>query len=203
MRKAVLTRSAGLLGAVLLGLTSCSSPPTRFYVLSHLPSSAQPSTAAEQGLAIGVGPVQLPDYLDRPQIVTRSSDNELKLANFAQWAESLQDNFAQVLADNLAILLPTRQVPVFPWSRTTPIDYQVKVKVIRFDRTAGGESVLNARWSIISGDGSRALIVRESSYSVLPEGDDHAATVAAMNQTLALFSRDIAAALRGLPRSSR
>jgi hypothetical protein len=182
--------------ACLLLLIGCATPASRFYVLSPLPATA----ATGQGLAIGVGPVDLPDYLDRPQIVTRTSQNELTLAEFDRWAGPLKDNFIQVLAENLATLVPSQRVAVYPWKRATPVDYQVVVKVIRFDRTVGGESVLNTRWSIFSGDGKQELVTREMSYTDNPAGEDYPATVAALNQTLAAFSRDVAGVLKQLPR---
>ncbi len=204
MSKTVLMPLLGILaGAVLLALAGCASPPTHFYVLSPLSFPAQAGGAAAPGLAVGLGPVDFPNYLDRSQIVTRTSQNQIDLADFAHWGEPLQDNFIQVLAENLALLLPSQQVSVYPWKRATPIAYQVRVKVIRFDRTNGADSVLEVRWSIISGDGAQELANRASSYAVLPSGDDYPAIVAAMNQTVALFSRDIANALRSLPRPLR
>jgi uncharacterized lipoprotein YmbA len=197
-----LLRLAGVaLSTCLLLSSGCASSLTsHFYVLSHL-SAATPTVATTGlGLAIGVGPVELPDYLDRPQIVSRTSQNELTLAEFDRWAEPLKDNFTQVLAENLAVLLPSQRVVVYPWRRATPVDYQLVVKVIRFDLTVGGDSVLNTRWSVLSSDGRQTLLTRESSYTEHPAGDDYPAIVTALNQTLAAFSRDVAAALKGLPR---
>ena len=91
------------LGGLLLGLEACTSTPSRFYVLSSLSASETiAATAATQGPVIGVGPITLPKYLDRPQIVTRAGSNQLALAEFDRWAEPLQDNVARVLAENLA-----------------------------------------------------------------------------------------------------
>ena len=61
-------------GLALLVLSGCfgSTPPTQFYLLP-LPTggdTAPPSSAVQRALTIGVGPVTVPPYLDRPQIVT-------------------------------------------------------------------------------------------------------------------------------------
>ncbi|HUL11014.1 MAG TPA: PqiC family protein [Methylococcaceae bacterium] len=184
-----------LMNACLLLVTGCSSPPTRFYVLSTLPDAASIPSGAGKDVAVGVGPLELPDYLDRPQIVTRSGQNELNLAEFDNWAEPLKDNATQVLAENLAVLLPSKKIATYPWKRSTPIDFQVAVKVTRFDHTQGGETVLSTRWSILSGDGGKELVSRESRYRERPSGDSYNATVAAMNRALALFSRDVADAI--------
>jgi len=179
-----------------LSLAGCvSSPSPKFYVLAPL-SSERPADAGQE-IAVGVGPVELPDYLDRPQIVTRDGQNELKLAEFDRWGESLKDNTAQVLAENLAVLLPSKKISTYPWKRSTPVAYQVSVKVTRFDHTEGGETVLGVRWSILDGAGVD-LLARESRYVEKPAGDSYPATVAAMNRVLAQFSRDVANAITGL-----
>src|SRR5438477_3368390 len=87
------------------------SPPVRLYTLTTLsPADAGQHTSSTQGIAIGVGPVELPQYVNRPQIVTGDSGNELQRAAFEQWAEPLETNFSRVLAQNLALLLATDRV---------------------------------------------------------------------------------------------
>ncbi len=92
------------------------------------------------------------------------------------------------------MLLPSKRVSAYPWRRSTPIDYQVVVKINRFDHTTGGETVLNARWSILGSDG-KELVSRESRYLERQTDEDYANTVAAMNRALAQFSRDVAGAI--------
>src|SRR6266540_6222252 len=108
----LLWRLSGVaLVAALIGLGACASTPSRFYILNTLPvSEMTPATAAERGPVIGVGPITLPKYLDRPQIVTRASRNQLTLGEFDRWAESLQENFSSVLVENLALLIPTDHI---------------------------------------------------------------------------------------------
>ena len=179
--------------AVLLGCSG--SPNTRFYVLSNLPNTAHLPNSTGQEVAVGVGPVDLPDYLDRPQIVTRNGQNELNMAEFDRWGETLKDNTKQVLAENLAILLPSKKVHTFPWKRSTTLGYQVVVKITRFDHTEGGDTVLHTRWSLSSGDGNTEFLTRETRYTDRPDGKSYADTVAAMNRVLAKFSKDVANAI--------
>src|SRR5215510_9952978 len=111
MHPIVLALVAVTSGASLL-VGGCASQPSRFYLLSALPSTetASPATSGQQRPTIGVGPVTLPRYVDRPQIVTRTSPYEIKVAEFDRWAEALDSNFSRVLADNLSFLLPTARV---------------------------------------------------------------------------------------------
>jgi uncharacterized protein len=199
MRHFLLARVAVIVGAIFM-LGGCASQPSRFYILSTLPSggTAPPMTSGQQGPTIGVGPVTLPRYLDRPQIVTRTSPYELKMAEFDRWAEALDVNFSRVLADDLARLIPSGYVVVFPWPRLAPIDYQVIVEVTDFLSQVGGESLLIADWTLFRGEGQEALLRRKSRFSTPAGGQGYAAIVAAMSQTVADLSREIAEAVRGL-----
>src|SRR2546430_14448306 len=135
-----------LLGVCLLGLHGCaSSPPTRLYVLPSLTGAETAPPAAQRDLTIGVGPVTLHPYLDRPQIVTRASRARLILGEFDQWGAPLRDSVTRALAENLSLLVPTDRVVLHPWARTTVPDYQVTVEVLQFDAGPGGEVILDRK----------------------------------------------------------
>ena len=116
------------------GLCACAtSPPSKFYILAPLPAAESPRSAERRAdhPALGIGPIKLPAYLDRSEIVTRSGRNSLKVADFDRWGEPVTDTFMRVLAANLALLLNTKQVSLFPWPQYVPVDYQVAVEVDR------------------------------------------------------------------------
>ena len=186
------------LGGLLLGLEACTSLPSRFYILSSLSASDTiAATAAEQGPVIGVGPITLPKYLDRPQIVTRAGSNQLILAEFDRWAEPLQDNVARVLAENLSRLIPTDQVLLQAWPRSASLDYQVTMEVLQFEGWLGGESRLLALWSILDG-AELPLWSQRASLNTPVGGREYEAMVMAMNQLLEWLSRDLALAIQRL-----
>ena len=197
MRALVLGLVGVPLGASLI-IGGCASQPSRFYLLSAGPNAETASleTSGRQGPTIGVVPVTLPRYVDRPQIVTRTSPYELKVAEFDRWAEALDTNFSRVLADNLSTLLPTARVVMSPWPRTIPIAYQVTVDVTHFLSQVGGDSLLIADWTLFKGAGQEVLASGTSRSSASPSGRDYAAIVAAMSQTVASLSREIATAIR-------
>src|SRR5262245_11281949 len=89
-----------LLTTVGLTLAGCMSvaDPTKYYVLSATEPREPAPTAAASGVAVGVGPVLIPSYLDRVQIVTRSASGEVDVAKYERWAEPLESGVAQVLA---------------------------------------------------------------------------------------------------------
>ena len=201
MTRHLLLRSTVLsLLVSLVGLAGClggASPPSRFYLLSPLPTP-EAGAAAATGLAIGVGPVAIPDYLNRGQIVTWAGENQLALAEFDRWAEPLQKNLSRVLVLNLSTLLSTDRVALHPWNRSTPMDYQVIVDVGRFEAGTDGKASLLARWSIIDGIDREILRMRKSSFSEPIDADGYEATVASMSRVVGALSREIAEAIRDL-----
>ena len=139
----------------------------------------------------------MPKYLDRPQIVTRTGANQLAFGEFDRWAEPLQDNVARVLAENLALLIPTDQVLLQAWPRSATLDYQVTAEVLQFDGWLGGESKLLALWSILDG-AELSLWSQRAALNAPVSGREYEALVMAMSQLLESFSRDLAGAIQRL-----
>lgn len=204
MRHILFRLAAFTLTASLLILGGCLGKGTtqraRFYHLHPLSTSGTETdfTATEGGIKIGVGPVKLAEYLNRPQIVTRTSPNELRLAEFHRWAEPLTENFSRVLRENLSILVSEDNIAVIPWTAAAPIDYQLAVEVNRFDGKLGGDGSLNVLWAVLTAKGNEVLSIRESSFSAVAAAEDYSALVAAMNQMLVDFSREAAGAIKAI-----
>lgn len=190
-----------ILAVCVIFLNGCagSSKPSEFYLLRSLPSSQETGmTASETGsLSVLIGPVTLPAYLDRNQIVTLSGDHKLMLNEFTRWAEPLQDNFYRVLVENLSLLLNTPQVYAFEHRGSTPADYQVVIDVTRFDTTAGGDAHLTAFWSVVGKEG-RVVMQRKSVFHASVPSTGTTGVVEAQNKTLTEFSREIVAEIQSL-----
>jgi len=181
-------------------LSGCASSPSRFYLLSSLEATGpemKPS-AEERCFSFGIGPINIPYYLDRPQIATRGTSTELKLAEFDRWGEPLGDNLKSVLGKNLSILLCTKAVAFFPWRGGIPIDYRIEMEVLRFDGSLGGNVSLEAWWMISSGDGKRILFPKKSTLTEAVGGQDYKSLVGAESRALGTLSREIAEAIKTL-----
>lgn len=181
-------------------LTSCGSTTTvRHYQLS---AGRGAGIDAGKGISddkiIGLGPILLPEYLDRPQIVTRASKNRLVFADGHRWAEPLARNLPRVLSENLSFLLDTDRILPYPWPRSRRIDCQVVVQVLQFETGADGMARLEVIWSVMAGDGKVLLPERRSNINTPAHGPDHEALVSALSETLAGLSREISAGLRPL-----
>lgn len=194
----------GISLAALLILCGCfaRSQPTKFYLLqSTLGLQAGEVRSASGEMKIGIGPIVLPEYLDRPQIVTRIGENEHQIDEFNQWAESLTFSIARVLGENLAILLSTDNLFLFPWRGSTQLDYQVKVGIIRFGGTPGGTAVLDVLWTIYKGNDAKELIdMKKSRFNLSMGGEGYESLVTAQNKMLEDFSREIAGVITALPK---
>jgi uncharacterized lipoprotein YmbA len=172
----------------------------RFYTLSPLsaPGERSGTVSAERRVAVAVGPVAIPDYLNRPQILTRSGPSELKLAEFERWAGSLEEDVSRVLAENLSALLPRDKATVFRWGGDAspfPAEYRVGIDVTRFEGTIGESVVLAARWSVYREEDREIVSAHESNVKEPLEGQEYDALVKAMSRALATLSREIAAAI--------
>lgn len=185
----------------LMGFTACATTePSRFYLLDSLADTTQEvrTFSGEARMTIGIGPVRFPSYLDRQQIVTRISDNELHLAGFDEWAEPLKENFTRVLVDNLESLLPSDCFAVFPFRGVETPDWQVEMTVIRLDGSLGGQAVLLARWGILDREDQTVLLTKKSSLEEPTPGPGYDALVTAQSRLLKSLSREIAGTILGL-----
>lgn len=186
-----------LLPALFLSACAGSSAPTQFYTLAPtVEAGGAPKAPAGKKLSIGVGPVTLADYLDRPQIVVRGSAYKVSLTTFDQWAGPLDTGLPTVLVGNLAALLPQDDVVMVPQPFLTPLDYQVRINVSRFDIDGAGNAVTEAQWQVF--DVKKNTIVATQN-SVLREpagaGTGTEAGVAALSRTLGTLSREMAKAI--------
>jgi len=188
------------LGLVMVGCSpfgAGTQRQTQYYVLSSLQSeeiSIQP-VADLSGIGIGVGPIRMPLYLDRSDIVTRGSSNQVEIADFAQWAGPLPENFSRVLAENLSVLLSTDKVGIFPFVRRDMVDFYVTVYVTRFDGMPGDRAHLRARWSILDNRRAKSFYEKHTVTSHPTIDGSTEALIAAKSSTVSELSREIAEAL--------
>ena len=191
-----------LLAVCLATLVGCATTtPSRFYTLTPV-KGADASAAVipvEEGALIAVGPVRLPEYLDRPQIATRSEGNEVRLHETERWAGSLQEDVSRVLVENLSSLLAGKRVAAVRWSSVmqtmAPFRNRLAVEILRFEGTVGGTVVLKARYALIGPDGKKVISAGESIVREPAGGGDYEALTAAMSRALAVFSKEVAAAV--------
>lgn len=184
------------LGSLLSGCFGASMP-TRFYTLSPPePERTEPLTRFKDVLV--VGPLTIPEYLDRRQIVSRSGQNGIVLAEFEQWSSSLDDELTRLLVATLSERLVSRNIAVlsgkFSAMPTTGKMYRIPVKIVHFHGYRGGTVVLNAFWGAVeSHDGDDTyLFTQESTLTETVTGNSYEALVAAMGKAAGKLALEIA-----------
>lgn len=182
------------IGLLLIGvLGACStSPPTHLYLIEPMTTSGSAATGTQ--LTVIVGPIELPEYLNRKEILTRDAPYRIHAAEFDRWAEPLDDTITAVLVENLSILIPTDRAIAYPSVSTHDADYTVRARITTFGTEPGGGVVLGASWTIHDATGATVKL-RKTRYLEPRQGDDTLAVVAAMSRAVGQFSRDIALAL--------
>ncbi len=168
----------------------------KFYLLQPVsrPDAHGGLVETAKPLLVGVGPVEIPAYLDRPQIVTGNAGAELQMAEYHRWAEPLKDSITRVLAENLALSMPDSHIVSFPWNRAIALDFQVEVKVSRFHVDAAGHCELKADWTLLKQN--KPVLMKAFQTITFVTGNDFAADVVAQSQALARFGKEIAAGLQ-------
>lgn len=162
-----ISRYIGLF-ALLTLLAGCgTSPPSNHYVLTPrgggTPGSETPS--------LGIGPIEVPEYLNRSAMVYNRQGNQLKVSGTQRWAEPLEDGLMRVISLNLATLLDTQNVRFFPWNSNRAPDYGIKVNLLSLDAN-DQEAMLVAEWLVYRPDTSET--VRRSISKIrqpLPDGE--------------------------------
>jgi uncharacterized protein len=193
-------------GLACFDLQGCASlapkpDPSRFFTLTALPQTEQtPAKSASRAgqISLGLGPIKFPGYLDREELVSRVSQNRFAIAENDRWAESLADNFSRVLAQNLAALLGTDRIILYPWPSNRRPAYQVEIEVLRFEPDASHNAQLFARWTVRDTGGKKPPTLRESRVNRPLTGTSMEASVAALSEALGELSQEIAAAVRAI-----
>jgi uncharacterized lipoprotein YmbA len=189
-----LTGMTTLCLAVVL-LAGCSmSPRVSFYTLNV---AATPEAAAPPLGSVAIGPITLPEVLDRPQLVVRTAANRVDILEFHRWAESLKSEIPRIVAADLAVLLNPARVSAYPQSAGQDADFRVMVDIQRFEMTAGEGVALDVLWSVRRSAGGPPKTGR-SVVSEPVKAADYDALVAAQSRALAAVSRDLAQAIRAM-----
>ena len=195
------SRAAGWVGLVLVAIFGCASNgiDVREYVLTSK-ALADPSPATAGALTLAVGPVVVPPYLRRREIVTRVGDNEVRASDTHRWAEDLGHGLARVVAEDLGTLAPGLRVSAFAWRDMGATDYRVAIEVERFEPMPDGTVALAAHWELLRANEPSPVAARSSTLSEDVSGSGATAAVDAMSRAAARLSQEIAQSLPSGPR---
>jgi len=180
----------GLLSLVFM-LGACgSTPQSNYYRLNSTSSGGSGDTPA-----LGIGPIQIPEYLNRNAMVFNRGKNQLHIANFERWAEPLEEGVQRVLGLNLAGGLDTQNIRPFPWRASETPDYGIQLWLLTLDITPD-EARLVAEWRVHKPQTNTEVARRISRYQAPVSGADGAALSGSYSGLLEQLSEEIAAAIR-------
>lgn len=189
-------RNALLAVAAAATIAGCRSPKPEFFALGP---SAEAAIASRPSLGLAVGPLEFPRYLDRPEIVRRDGANRLVVADAHRWGGSLRTDVLRTIADDLARLLGTNRIAVYPTEPRFDAQYRVLVDLRQFEAVAGDRVALRAVWTLIRLADGRAVAVSDASIDQPIASASIADAVAAQNAALGALSKAIAAGIVSLP----
>lgn len=165
LRFGVLVLSVFFLQACLGG----RSVPAQYQLLT---ARAEKNTAAPlAGKRIGVGPVQVAQFLQRPQIVTHGGGTQLQISENSLWGEPLEQGIQRALLQNLAALTGA-ETRNFPWRQNAAPDYALRIDVIDLDKLSNGESILDVNWILEDLKSARVIKTQQERISSNKGYDD-------------------------------
>lgn len=186
----MMTRLTIVCSLLLLGACG-TSPPSAYYTLDE--ANFDYTQDADSAAILGIGPIRVPEYLERPQMVTRGDNSELLIDDFHRWAEPIVDAQHRIIASNVDALLDGVIVVAYPYGALADYDAKLVGRIDRFDMDAVGTARLAVFWAVAFADSSLLIRPRRNVYTVQGGNPSDPNSVAeAMSECLTQFSRDIA-----------
>ena len=180
-------------------ILSCakSSKPVEYYMLdASVGIDNNQTLKGDEGPMIGLGPIRLPEYLDRFQMVVAVSENKYKLIDGHRWAEKLDQNISLALFKTLPTQLGTDRMIRYPWPQRPGVDFQVKIDILELNIDQDGQSQLVAQWSIKSKD--ETILNKRSTFTAQASTTDIDKMVQAQSECLTKLGQEIVANLKPL-----
>lgn len=177
-----------------IGLGACaSSPPQRYYSLDD---GRPMAVGLPMGASVAIMQVNLPELVDRPQLVVRAAGHRVQFSENDRWAEPLRRQVPRLLARDLGVALDSgRVVALGVDARDYDVDFRVVVDVQHLEVIFGQRVELDAVWRVELRNG-RTVVGRSQILQGFGDGavpDDYAAAVDAQRQVFRTLATHIAA----------
>ncbi len=176
-------------------LAACGTPAKLNYYTLTAQDAVKGSLADARALKIFVGPVTIPEGVDRPQMVLRTSPNQVQIDDLDRWGEPLKAAIPRLVAETLTRQLAPSDVMTSRQSATLDFDFRVAIDIDRFDFSAGEGAAVDATWKI---RGAKDSTLRTGHARVREPGGggDPQSMAAAQSRAIERVAGDIAAAIR-------
>jgi uncharacterized lipoprotein YmbA len=188
-----------LVAAAALTLAACASTtPTQFYTLIPAAAPSPAANAAASTFRIAVLPVDIPEQVDRAQLVVREGTGGIVPVETRQWIAPLASEIRGALSADLTNRLGVQDVygiAATPGQAT----YTVKLRVQRFDSALGAYARIDTLWTIRTDKDGAATCNSSASINVAPGYEELAL---GHQRALAQIADDIATSIRNARQSN-
>jgi uncharacterized protein len=156
-----------LIGSMLVGCQQ--SPRKQYYLLS---ATADKNQTAEITRIVGLGPIEVAEYLQRSNVIVNHDANSLQIADNAYWGEPLQKGISRVLSINLMNHQTNRLVETFPWRSDSnpPVSIRLHIHDLQ---VIDSSAVLNVSWKLIDNVAHKTLTQRHYVLKKSCDGKAH------------------------------
>ncbi|MFA5090080.1 MAG: PqiC family protein [Candidatus Omnitrophota bacterium] len=180
-----------------LALSGCisvpNSPTPRFYMLQAIDKDQEVGKfKITSGMIIGIGPVKIPEYLNRPQIVTRDKNNMLTFAQFDRWGEPLDFALGRLIRDNLIVMLPGAAFELFPWDMDVPVRYQVFIDLVQLESELKKDLFFVVQWSVFDLSKKKMMVMKRSEFRQPITPGNYSGLAKTLSAVCVSLSNDIA-----------
>jgi len=168
-----------------------NSPVPKFYTLQATSLGENKQLDISPKFIIGIGPVEIPEYQNRPQMVTQDSDGMLKFAQFERWGESLDSGLARLILENLTAMFPQAGFQIFPCNFSIPLDYQIIINVVQLENQLDKDVLLTTQWTVVDSKTKEMLLTKRSQIRQPVSPQTYSGIASALSRAVTLLSREI------------
>jgi uncharacterized protein len=177
----------GMLPALALALTACSSPEPALYTIATAPGAVQ----MDAPKVVLVRQIAVAHYLERSQIVRSSENYRLDVMSNDWWGEPLPAMLNRVLIEELGQRLPQSTVIADNGAVSARPDATVEVNIQRLDEDAAGNLILQAQAGVRA-TGQTQPLLRSFRFSVPPPAPGVPGEVAAISVAVGRLADGVA-----------
>lgn len=182
---------------VLSGCVSvANSPSPRFYTLQAMDEKqVGKKFNLPTNPVIRIGPVRIPEYQNRPQIVTQDKDGMLSFAQFDRWGEPLEYALGRIIGEDLRIMLIGSTIEMRSWDLDIPVKYRVIIDVVQIESRLDKGLFFACQWSAIDAQNKKVLLIKRSEFSYPITPHSYSGLTKALSLACASLSKEIAQGL--------
>ena len=184
---------------VLSGLAACASSPVEdnyYSLVLAADDVVAPDAGDEAQVHLIVGPVQLPEYLNKRGLAMQVGSNQVQTAYHHFWAEPLQEAISKVLVRDIAYLADGVTVDRDAGRWTVSGDCRLRIEFDKFHATDRSRVVSSGRYWISSADSS---VKQEFNITQSIFADGYASAVEALRESLGVLATEIADTIESHP----